>query len=70
MSIRDKRRHKIKELPGTLNLAVDALERSRFVRDLLGEHIFEHYVEAKRLEWEDYKMQVHAWEVERYLTSY
>ncbi|CAN5527302.1 type I glutamate--ammonia ligase [soil metagenome] len=70
MSIRDKRRHKIKELPGTLNLAVDALEKSRFVRGVLGDHIFAHYIEAKRLEWEDYKMQVHAWEVERYLTSY
>jgi glutamine synthetase len=70
MSIRDKRRHKIKELPGTLDLAVDALERSDFIRGVLGEHVFSHFIEAKRLEWDEYKMQVSSWELDQYLSSY
>ena len=37
---------------------------------LLGEHIYEKFVEAKRSEWQTYIARVHAWEVERYLQAY
>jgi glutamine synthetase len=37
------------------------------VRDTLGPHVFERFMEAKRQEWEDYRMRVTPWEVERYL---
>ena len=33
----------------------------------LGEHIYERFVEAKREEWDEYRMQVTRWELERYL---
>jgi glutamine synthetase len=38
------------------------------MKDVLGEHVFKHFVAAKEQEWEDYISQVHQWETERYLT--
>jgi glutamine synthetase len=70
MSQREKRRHRIEELPGNLSEALDNLEKSTLVRDALGEHIFDHFVQAKRREWEDYITVVHPWEQERYLEAY
>ncbi len=70
MSQREKRRHRIEELPGSLAHALDHLEKSALVRAALGDHIFEHFVQAKRREWEDYITVVHPWEQERYLEAY
>ena len=54
----------------TCSEALDELEKDDVVRDALGEHIFKHFVEAKREEWFDYIRQVSPWEVERYLAGY
>jgi glutamine synthetase len=70
MSQREKRRLKIGELPANLAEALDRLEKDAVVKEALGDHILEHYVNAKREEWADYISQVHPWEQERYLTSY
>ena len=40
------------------------------MRDTLGEHIFTHFIAAKREEWFDYIQQVTPWETDRYLTAY
>ena len=60
----------IKELPGTLGEALDELERDDVIREALGDHVFSHYVEAKRAEWDEYRTQVSDWEVERYLDQF
>ncbi|MFQ5788920.1 MAG: type I glutamate--ammonia ligase [Acidobacteriota bacterium] len=70
MSQRERRRLKIDELPATLSEAVDALEKDRVIQEALTPHILEHFVEAKRAEWQDYSAQVHEWEVKRYLSVY
>ena len=67
MTVREKRHHKIRELPGNLSEAVDALERDEVMVAALGEHLQDHYSEAKRQEWAEYSSAVHAWELERYL---
>ena len=67
MSVRDKRRHKVKTLPGTLREALDDLESDRTIRDALGDHIFDHFLDAKRAEWSLYAATVHDWELNRYL---
>jgi glutamine synthetase len=36
----------------------------------LGDHVFERFVEAKREEWNEYRMQVTGWETERYLEAF
>ena len=40
------------------------------MRDALGEHIFDHFVTAKREEWDSYIRHVSPWEIERYLNTY
>jgi glutamine synthetase len=67
LSVRERRRYKIQELPRDLGEAITLLKRSAFVRDVLGEHVFQYFVRAKELEWKDYTSQVHDWEIERYL---
>jgi glutamine synthetase len=70
MSHREKRSLRIDELPANLSDALDELERSTLMRETLGDHIFEHFLEAKRREWFDYLQQVSQWEVDRYLKTY
>ncbi len=70
MSEREKRRHKISQLPADLSSALDKLERNKVLQEALGEHIASHYLAAKRQEWADYISHVHPWEQERYLNGY
>jgi glutamine synthetase len=70
MSHRERRHLRIDDLPATLNEALDELEKSDLVRDTLGDHIFEHFLEAKRGEWDAYTQHVAPWELERYLSAY
>jgi glutamine synthetase len=70
MSHRERRHLRIDELPGNLNEALDELEKDDLVRETLGEHLFEHFVAAKREEWQDYIKHVSPWEIDRYLGMY
>ncbi|MBA2383474.1 MAG: glutamine synthetase [Actinobacteria bacterium] len=54
-------------LPETLGEAVDALSGSDLMRNALGEHIFERYIELKQKEWDEYRIQLTQWELDRYL---
>ena len=55
------------QLPETLGEAIDELAQSELVEKALGDHIFQRYVDLKREEWEDYRIQVTPWELDRYL---
>lgn len=57
-------------LPATLGEALDALREDTLIRDTLGDSIFEGFIEAKSIEWVAYRKQVHAWELERYLSVF
>jgi glutamine synthetase len=70
LSVRDRRRYKIQELPRDLGEAIALLKRSSFMKRTLGEHVFDHFVAAKEHEWQDYIAQVHDWEIDSYLASY
>ncbi len=70
MSHRERRHLRIDELPGNLSEALDELEKSDLMRETLGEHIFDHFVAAKRAEWDSYIRHVSPWEVDRYLNTY
>jgi glutamine synthetase len=70
MSHREKRRLRIGQLPANLWEALAELEKDSVVTAALGPHIFEHYLQAKRSEWEEYISHVHPWEQGRYLAEY
>jgi glutamine synthetase len=59
----------IATLPGSLSDAVEQMARSELMAETLGEHVFEWFIRNKRAEWADYKAQVTAFELRRYLTS-
>nr|MBN1228661.1 type I glutamate--ammonia ligase [Anaerolineae bacterium] len=59
----------IETLPGTLGSALDALEVDDVVLSALGDHIAEWYLRAKRAEWDEYRIQVSQWEIDRYLET-
>jgi len=70
MSHREKRRLRIDELPSNLKEAVRAMKKDPLMREALGDHTFQHFVEAKLAAWHDYEATVHPWEVDRYLARY
>lgn len=60
-------RHVSPLLPATLGEALADLREDPLIRETLGDSIYEGFVEAKGIEWAEYRKQVHAWEIDRYL---
>lgn len=60
----------IGRLPESLQEALWELQKDSVIRDALGEHVYQRFMEAKRIEWDRYRMQVHPWELEEYLTKF
>lgn len=70
MTKEQKNKFGIEEIPGTLTEAIEALEKDSLIREVLGEHVFQKYLEAKKAEWQSYRSQVSEWELQRYLNKY
>jgi len=60
----------IQMLPTSLREALDELLRDEVICEALGDHALSHFYELKEIEWDMYRMQVHPWEREQYLTLY
>jgi glutamine synthetase len=63
-----RRERGIVSLPETLGEAIDELSRSELAKKALGPHIFDRYVELKRREWDEYRVQLTDWEMKKYLS--
>ena len=59
----------MRPLPGSLNQAIQEMERSELVAETLGEHVFDFFLRNKQAEWEEYRRQVNQWELDRYLPT-
>src|SRR5437016_2275872 len=70
MSHRERRRLRIDDLPHNLEEACNELEKDDVIIEALGEHIANHFLTAKRQEWQDYITQVSPWELDSYLAKY
>ena len=57
----------IESLPLSMDLALEEMKKDPFVKEVLGDHIFNKYVEAKESEWNRYRSFVTEWEVKEYL---
>jgi glutamine synthetase len=57
-------------LPGSLEEALDEFANDEVIQTALGAHVCEWFMEAKRGEWNDYRVRVTPWELERYLMTY
>jgi glutamine synthetase len=65
----ERKKMKIGSLPGSLAEALGELEKDDVIRNALGEAAYEAFVTAKRAEWDDFRMHVTDYEVERYLET-
>jgi glutamine synthetase len=62
-----RRERGIVSLPETLGEAIDVFSQSELAKKALGPHIFDRYVELKRKEWDEYRVQLTDWEMKKYL---
>lgn len=67
MSDKERKAAGIMSLPGSLNEALYALKKNEMAKKALGEHIFNEFVSSKEKEWDQYRINVSQWEIERYL---
>lgn len=64
----DERKERgIQSLPGSLGEAVAETENSELVREVLGDHAFERFVWLKKKEWDEFRIQVTPYELEKLL---
>ncbi len=67
MSEEERLKRRIRQLPGSLLEAIQLTEKSQMVREALGDHVFEHFIENKKLEWDRYRIQITSYEIDKYL---
>ncbi len=67
MGPKELKKHKINSMPGSLGEAVEITAKSALVKECLGDHVFEQFVENKRIEWDKFRIHVSQWELDRYL---
>ncbi len=67
MSEKQRIERGIESLPGSLAEAIQYTEKSELVRETLGDHIFDKFIENKKIEWDHYRIHVSQFELERYL---
>ena len=63
-------RHGVGTMPGSLHQALDALQEDEVVQSALGPHIYQRFLDAKTMEWKEFRTRVTSWEVDRYLGVY
>lgn len=59
----------VDELPGSLREALIELDKDTVVKNALGTTLYDAFIRAKKAEWEEYRLHVMDWEVQRYLES-
>jgi glutamine synthetase len=67
MSEAARKKHGIDSLPGNLLEAIQLTEKSELVKETLGDHIFQKFIENKKIEWDQYRTHVSQFELEKYL---
>lgn len=67
MTPKEREERGIGMLPGSLIEAIKLTENSDMVREALGDHVFEHFIENKKIEWDKYKTQITEYEINNYL---
>jgi glutamine synthetase len=67
MSEQERVRRGIASLPGSLGEAIEEAEKSTLVKETLGDHIFNKFIDNKKIEWDRYRIHVSRYELENYL---
>ena len=67
LSPEERQKLGIEELPGSLIEAIEIAEKSDLLKEALGEHVFNELIMSKKIEWDDYRIRIHPYEIDRYL---
>jgi glutamine synthetase len=67
MTEKEKKKKRIRTLPGNLYEAILEVEKSKLVKKALGEHIFNKFLQNKKIEWDNYRTHVSRYEIEKYM---
>lgn len=67
MTPEERAQYGIQNLPGSLEEAVRCLQQDPVILEALGEHVASRFIEAKLIEWDIFRTQVHRWEIDQYL---
>jgi len=70
MTQKEKDELGIISLPGSLEEALYELKNDPVISGALGSHALDRFIEAKELEWNDYRTKVSQWEIDQYLTKF
>ena len=70
MSPKELEAEGIESLPGSWEEAMVEFQKDPFIKETLGEHVYEKYLEGKLREWRHYRNKVTGWEIDRYLNKY
>lgn len=68
MTESERKKYNIESLPEDLFEAIQVTEKSELVRKALGDHVFERFIENKKVEWEKYRARVTDYELEQYFS--
>lgn len=68
LSDAERKEQGIETLPDSLGYAVAITEESKLVKDTLGDHIFPRFIELKKKEWNEYRIHVPQYELDKYLS--
>jgi glutamine synthetase len=68
LSVEERKELGIGSLPGNLIQAIEKVEQSAVVKKALGDHIFNNFIMNKKIEWNEYRTQVHPYELEKHLS--
>ena len=67
---KERKKMKIESLPRDLEEALHYLGKNDTIKQALGEHIFNEFIEAKDREWREFRGHISDWEINRYLGMY
>jgi glutamine synthetase len=70
MSARKRASLGIEYLPRDLYAALKEMEKDSLIKEAIGEHCYNCFLERKYQEWHEYEREVHPWEIDRYLKQY
>ncbi len=68
MTAEELKANGIGSLPESIGEAIAETEKSAIVRKALGDHVFDHLIELKKKEWDDYRTHLSRYEIDRYLS--
>lgn len=67
MSMKRKEELKIMPLPGSLKEAIEEMKKDSLIKEVLGDHIYEKFLETKEREWREFTAHVTDWELKKYI---